>query len=87
MDIYFVKPGDTLESIANMFGVSQDKLILENELTEPSQLVPGQMIVIVYPTQTHTVLEGESLGSIAALYNITISELMRNNHYIADMGY
>ena len=87
MEIYVVKPGDTISSIANMFGVTTDNLILENELTEPSQIVPGQMIVIVHPTQTHTVLEGESLGSIAALYNITISELLRNNHFLADMQY
>lgn len=87
MDIYVIKPGDTLVSIANMFGVSIDKLIRENELTDPSQLVPGQMLVIVYPTRTHTVLEGESLGSIAALYNITISEILRNNQFIADMQY
>lgn len=87
MDIYFVKSGDTLESIADMFGVSTDKLILENELVEPSRLVPGQVIVITYPTQSHTVMEGESLGSIASLYNITISEILRNNHFISDMEY
>ena len=87
MQIYVVKPGDTITSIANMFGISTDKLIRENELTDPLQLVPGQMIVIVDPIQTHTVLEGESLESIAALYNITISELLRNNHFLADMQY
>ena len=87
MNIYVVKSGDTIDSIANMFGVSADKLIRENELTDPSQLVPGQMIVVVYPTQTHTVLEGESLGSIAALYNITISEILKNNPFLADMQY
>lgn len=87
MDIYVVKPGDTLDSIANAFGVSPNRLILENSLVEPSQLVPGQMIVVVYPTQTHTVLEGESLGSIAALYNITLSEILRNNHFLSDMQF
>lgn len=87
MHIYVVKPGDTITSIANMFGISTDKLIRENELTDPLQLVPGQMMVIVDPTQTHTVLEGESLGSIAALYNITISELLRNNNFLSDMPY
>lgn len=85
MDIYIVKPGDTIESIANMFGVTTDKLILENELDQPSQLVPGQMIVISYPTQTHTVREGDSLESIATLYNITIGELLRNNAFLANI--
>lgn len=87
MNIYIVEPGDTLESFADMFGVSTEKLIRDNELDLPSQLVPGQMIVIVYPTQVHTVMEGESLESIAALYNITISEILRNNPFIADMQY
>ena len=85
MDIYIVKPGDTIESIANMFGVTTDKIILENELDLSSQLVPGQMIVISYPTQTHTVREGDSLESIATLYNITIGELLRNNAFLANI--
>ena len=85
MEIYIVKPGDTIESIANMFGVTTDKLILENELDQPSQLVSGQMIVISYPTQTHTVREGETLESIAAIYNITIGELLRNNAFLPNI--
>ena len=87
MDIYVVEPGDTLDSIADMFGVSTNKLIQENELTDPAQLVPGQMIVIVSPVETHTVLEGETLESIAAFYNISISEILRNNQFLADMNY
>ena len=86
MDIYVVEPGDTLDSIRYV-RVSTNKLIQENELTDPSQLVPGQMIVIVSPVETHTVLEGETLESIAAFYNISISEILRNNQFLADMNY
>ena len=87
MEIYVVKDGDTIESIADNFGVSEEKIIQDNELTNPSQLVPGEMVVIVYPSQTHTVLQGESLGSIAALYNISINELLRNNPILSDIEY
>ncbi|NMB43835.1 MAG: LysM peptidoglycan-binding domain-containing protein [Clostridiales bacterium] len=87
MEIYIVKNGDTIESIADNFGLPVEKIVLDNELTDPSRLVPGEMIVIVYPSQTHTVLEGESLGSIAALYGISISELLRNNPILSDMEF
>ncbi len=87
MEIYVVQKGDTIDLIADMYGVSPEKLTIDNGLIDPNRLVPGEMIVIVSPSQTHTVMEGETLGSIAALYNITINELLRNNPILTDMEY
>jgi spore germination protein len=84
MDIYVVQPGDTIDTIANSYGVSVDKLIQDNELTDPDQLVPGETIVIVYPSQTYTVQEGDTLETIAASYNVSITELLRNNPAITE---
>ncbi|ROR30753.1 spore germination protein [Mobilisporobacter senegalensis] len=87
MDIYVVQPGDTIDSIANMYGVSAAKLIQDNELETPYRLVPGQTIVIAYPKQTYIVKEGDSVTSIANAYDITILQLFRNNPSLSGRDY
>lgn len=87
MDIYVVQKGDTIEIIANNYGISVDKLIRDNDLTNPKQLVPGECIIILYPSQTYIVQEGDTLDAIAALNNISVNELLRNNPIISDMNY
>lgn len=87
MDIYVVQPGDTIEEIADNFGVSVEKLILYNELINPNNLLVGQVIVIVHPSETYIVREGDTLSSIAASFNITVNELLRNNPFIIESKY
>lgn len=87
MDIYVVQPGDTIQSIADMHGVTVTRLIQDNELENPYSLVPGQSIVIVYPKQTHIVSEGDSLIGIANSYGITLMQLYRNNPYLSVRQY
>ena len=79
MDIHVVQPGDTLFQLARKYGVSMDRLIGDNQLPDPSQLVVGQTIVIQYPELTHTVRQGETLYSIAQKYQTTTVQLLRNN--------
>ena len=87
MEIYVVQPGDTIEEIANMYGVTAEQLIRDNELPNPNDLLTGQAIVIVYPSETYTVRYGDTLETIAASNNITVNELLRNNPFIADRRY
>jgi spore germination protein len=49
--------------------------------------VVGQSIVIVYPKQTYTIQEGDSLNSIAAAYNISVKQLFRNNPMLSERTY
>ncbi|MGB8451326.1 MAG: LysM peptidoglycan-binding domain-containing protein [Anaerocolumna sp.] len=84
MYIHIVQPTDTIDSIAKRYGVSVTKMIQNNGLINPYDLVPGQTIVIVYPEQMHTVLEGDSLVGIADAYGVTLMQLLQNNPYIAD---
>lgn len=51
MTIYVVKQGDTIQSIANAFGVSTDQLIKDNGITNVNKLVVGQSIIILTPDQ------------------------------------
>ncbi len=79
MIIHVVTRGDTLESIAEQYGVSPFQIISDNELETPDRLVIGQTIVILFRAQTHTVTEGETLSSIALQYSLSTNALYRNN--------
>lgn len=83
MDIHIVQPGETIETIASLYGVSAERIVLDNELTDPN-LVPGQTIVILYPEQIHIVQEGDSLLSIANAYGVSVFQLLRNNAYLSE---
>lgn len=79
MDIHVVQPGDTMYRIARQYGVSMERLLQDNQLENPSQLVVGQTIVVQYPQLTHTVRAGDSLYSIAQTHGTTVAQLLRNN--------
>lgn len=87
MIIHVVKSGETINSIAEYYGVSATRLINENTITNPNELVVGQTIVIAYPEQTYTVVEGDTLEEIAAKFNVSIFQLLRNNPDISDRTY
>ncbi|RKI68799.1 LysM peptidoglycan-binding domain-containing protein [bacterium 1xD42-67] len=79
MDIHVVQPGDTMYQLSQRYGVSMDRLIQDNQLPDPSQLVVGQAIVVQYPELTHTVRAGDSLYSIAQMHDTTVAQLLRDN--------
>lgn len=79
MDIHVVQPGDTMYRLAQQYGVPMERLLQDNQLENPSQLVVGQTIVVQYPELTHTVRAGDSLYAIAQMHNTTVAQLLRNN--------
>lgn len=63
---YEVQEGDTVSSIAEKFGVSQDTVIWENKLTKKTVLKPGQTLKILPVTGiSYKVQKGETIYSIA----------------------
>ncbi|SHO54225.1 LysM peptidoglycan-binding domain-containing protein [Anaerocolumna xylanovorans] len=87
MIIHIVKPGETIQSIAEYYGVPADKLIQDNNLNTPDNLTIGRSIVIVKPETIYTVKEGDTLANIADYYNVSIIQLLANNPYLADREY
>lgn len=79
MEIHIVTQGETIYSIANEYGTSPQRLIVDNGLTGLNNLVIGQSLIILRPSVTHTVTQGESIYSIAALYEIDPIRLILNN--------
>lgn len=67
---YTVLAGDTISSIADKFGVSQETIIWQNNLTKKSVLKPGQVLQILPITGiAHRVQKGDTIYSIAKKYN------------------
>lgn len=84
MIIHTVQPGDTILSIASTYDVKPARLISDNELSDPENLVIGQTIVVVKPKETYIVKAGDTLLSIASSFNVTPKTLIRNNPYLSD---
>ena len=82
MQIYVVKPGDSLYSIAKMFGISLHMIMETNGLERPNDLVVGQAILILTPEITHTIRPGETIEYIAAQHNKSVNQIYRNNPYL-----
>jgi spore germination protein len=89
--IHVVKSGESIYTIARQYRVSAEKIISDNELANPNQLVVGQTLVILEGTRSHTVQPGESLYSIARDYRTTVAQLLAanpqlNNSTVIDVG-
>jgi spore germination protein len=81
---HVVQAGETITSIAEMYGIQVERLIRGNGLQNPNELVIGQCIVIVYPELTYTIQKGDTLESIARSNNISVIQLLRNNPFLSD---
>lgn len=84
MDIHVVRPGDCIYSIARQYGVSWQKIVADNELENPDQLVVGQTIVITEGYRQHVVQPGESLYLIGLQYQVRVSDIISANPQITD---
>lgn len=82
MIIHVVQPGDSIYKIASQYNTSPQKIITDNELRNPNELVVGQTLIILVPDQVHTVQPGDTLENIAQRYGTTVVELLQYNPQI-----
>lgn len=87
MPIHLVRAGETAASIAALYGVSESRLIYDNELQGLNRLVEGQALLVLEPEIIHTVQPGESLQSLAMAYTTSVRQLYRNNSYLLRQPY
>jgi spore germination protein len=87
MIIHIVQPGETMKSISDTYKIPASRLIIENGITNPDNLVVGQTIVIVYPQKTYTVQEGDTIADIAVKNCVSIIQILQNNPYLSDRKY
>ncbi len=80
-----VEEGETMSDIAVSYGVTVDEILSLNPDVDPEVINPGQVLLIppaAPPTEdvtVHVVQEGETLGSIAEEYDVSVSLLRAAN--------
>src|SRR5574341_1065798 len=81
---HIVQPGQSLTSIAVLYGVDMQALAEANGLTLDSVIVAGQRLIVpLVPGNEgtyHEVQEGETLSTIAALYGVSPEALQSANN-------
>lgn len=90
-NVYVVKKGDTLWSIANNFNVSVNDLKNANNKSNNSLsigeqlIIPGKSIGENVSTIIYTVKSGDNLYSIARRYNVTVNEIKSLNNLSSNL--
>lgn len=79
MIIHIVEQGETLNSIAAQYGVSVQRLLLDNGIENVNTIVVGQAIVVLIPTQTYVVQNGDTVQSVANSFGMSEINLLQNN--------
>lgn len=79
ISIYEIKKGDTLSTVAKLFGVSKNTIIWANDL-KSNNLTVGDTIVILPMTGIkHSVKKGDTIKSIAKKYKADALEVAQFN--------
>ncbi|GAB6087828.1 LysM peptidoglycan-binding domain-containing protein [Alkaliphilus crotonatoxidans] len=84
---YIIKPGDTFYRIAMQYNITVSALIAANPTVNPNYLVVGQQICIPmshpHPAcpggNYYTIRPGDTLYSIARLFNVSVDSLVEAN--------
>ncbi len=82
MLLHTVQTGETMFSIARLYGVPAKNLIADNGILTPERLPVGMVLLIPRPLVTHTVSPGETLYAIARRYGVSLRTLWRNNLFL-----
>lgn len=92
---HVVKKGDSVYSIAKMYGVPVDKIYLYNPSSK-SMLRRGDVITIPQETDAinggstflyYTIKEGDTLSDIASGYNTSVEQILRDNKGVSDANF
>ena len=79
MAIHTVQPGETVFSIASLYKISVEDLLLYNGLTAEDKLAVGQNLLILLPEETYTLPADTNLSALAAEVGQSERALLRNN--------
>ena len=74
---YEVKSGDTISSIAQVYGVSEETIFWENDLKKTSQIEEGDNLrILPVSGVAHTVVAGDTIYSIAKKYQANAQAIL-----------
>ncbi len=84
ISVYEIKKGDSLATIAKLFGVSKNTIIWANDL-KSEKLTPGDTILILPVTGVrHTVKKGDTVSTIAKKYKGDVDDIAKYNGIAGD---
>jgi flagellum-specific peptidoglycan hydrolase FlgJ len=80
MRTYVVEEGDSVRTIAKQFGVTNETIIWENDLTDPDILQVGQEVrILPFSGLIHEVRPGDTVASVANAYDALIPDVVSAN--------
>ena len=87
-----VKSGESLEQLSKRYNVSKTSIMMENMIGDDERninrhvKIPINKPFLMNP-RMHKAKSGETLASVAKLYNITIEQLKSKNPFISNTLY
>ncbi len=77
---YSVEDGDSVRTIARQFGVTNETVIWENDLTDPDTLSVGQALrILPFSGLIHEVRPGDTVASVANSYDALVQDVISAN--------
>ncbi len=84
MRTYVVEDGDSVRTIAAQFGVTNETIIWQNDLTDPDILQVGQELhILPFSGLIHEVRPGDTLASVANGYDALNADVISANRLTA----
>jgi flagellum-specific peptidoglycan hydrolase FlgJ len=81
---YVVEAGDSVRTIASQFGVTNETVIWQNDLTDPDILQVGQELrILPFSGLIHEVRPGDTVASVANGYDALVRDLISANKLTA----
>ncbi|MDB5194809.1 MAG: hypothetical protein JWN50_823 [Parcubacteria group bacterium] len=84
ISVYTVRTGDSLASIAKMFGVSTNTIVWANSLTGGTVSVGDELVILPVSGVKHTVKAGDTVASIAKKYGADVGDILSYNDLASD---
>lgn len=86
MKIHTVERGESIRSVAELYGVPESRILFDNELDPHRKLYHGQTLIIGEPTCTDSVRGGDTLERIAKRNDTDVLTMLQNNPHLAAAG-
>lgn len=84
ISVYEVKKGDTIATVAKLYGVSKNTILWANDL-KSEKLIPGDTLIILPITGVkHTVKKGDTMSTIAKKYKGDVDDIAKYNGIASD---
>ena len=82
---YVVQRGDTLYQIATRFDTTVERIVEENNISNPNLIYPGEVLRITNVDNQvrnieYVVVRGDTLSQIARKYGTTVQSIVENNN-------